>query len=67
MDTALQLSILTIVVILITLFELPKLWQEKLWKEVIVFSTVLILGTVLMVTWTIGIKIPAPFKALGIY
>lgn len=62
-----QLLLLAIVVFIIILYELPHLLQEKQWKELAVFSVVLILGTSMLGMWLLGVDIPAPFEALGVY
>lgn len=67
MSSNFQLILLAIVVFLIIYYEVPNLWQEKQWKELIVFSVVLIIGTGLLGLWLMGVDIPAPFEALGFY
>lgn len=67
MDQFFQLFLLAIIVALIIFYEVPPLLREKRWRDVTVFSVVLIIGTTMVGLWLVGIKIPAPFKALGVY
>lgn len=67
MDKLLYSMILLIVVALIIYFEVPPLLKAKRWLDITVFSVLLILGTAMMSFWIFDIRIPAPFKALGVY
>lgn len=49
---------------LITLYELPKMWKQKLLKESLVFLLTLTLGTFLSILLALGIDIFNPIEWL---
>lgn len=53
-----------IICILIALLELPKLVQEKLLKEISVFSLFLIVGAILSILLALGVELPNPIDWL---
>lgn len=62
-----QMLVFAIVLALIIYFEIPKILKRKAWLELSVFSVVFLIGSTLLTLWMLGVKIPAPFKALGVY
>lgn len=44
----------------IVLFEVPKLWKNKMWKELVVFAGFLLISMVMAFTAVFDIKLPNP-------
>lgn len=62
-----HLFLLAVLTAIIIYYEVPPLLQEQRWVDLTVFSVVLILGVTMLGLWVVGVTIPAPFKALGLY
>ncbi len=58
-----MIFLIIIVFIGVILFEVPGLVRKKHWRELTVFSFFLLLGFIMALLLTIGVKIPSPFKA----
>ena len=46
--------------------EVPDLVQKKLWRELIAFSVLVLIGMLLTIPMTLGINIPSPNDALAV-
>ncbi|MDO7787289.1 hypothetical protein [Desulforamulus aquiferis] len=67
MDSLIQLFLLFIAVISIIYYDTTPLIKNKAWKEALFSLALLLLGSSLLCLWMMGIRLPAPFKALGVY
>jgi hypothetical protein len=50
--------------IIIALLQIPGLIDRKLWRELTVFSVLLVIGFTLSLLQVIGVKIPSPNQAI---
>lgn len=60
------LSILLIFLIIIWI-EVPALVQKKMWRELIVFSILLLIGMMLSIPQVLGIHIPSPDDLVAVF
>lgn len=56
--------LLIAVFIVIGLFEVPKILKKGLWRELLVFSSLLILGFTLSVLIALEVPLPSPVKGI---
>lgn len=57
-----RLISILVIAILIAWFEIPNLWRQKLWKELVGFLLVFISGVILNVLVELEIPLPNPFN-----
>ena len=67
MDIIYKMAALIVFITVTIFFETRKLIKKKLWVNFFVYISVMIIGAVLMSTWILGLYVPPPFKALGLY
>ena len=46
--------------IVLSIVEIPKMWKQKLYKELVIFCLFLMFGTVLAVLKSLDVKVPIP-------
>jgi uncharacterized membrane protein len=56
--------VLIAVFIVIGLFEVPKILKKRLWRELLVFSLLLILGFTLSALIALDVPLPSPVKGI---
>lgn len=59
-----MIFLLIMVFIAIVLLEVPGLIRKKYWRELTVFSLLLLLAFILSLLQTMGVKIPSPMKGI---
>lgn len=56
--------VLLLIFAVIIWFEVPSLIKKQMWGELIVFSVLIVLGMVMSIAQTLGIKLPNPTKGI---
>ncbi|NLB87983.1 MAG: hypothetical protein GX790_01960 [Syntrophomonadaceae bacterium] len=60
------IGIFLLVLLIIILLEVPRLMKEKLYKELVAFSVVLIIGTYMTIAYFYKLPLYNPFEALAL-
>ena len=56
--------LLVAVFTVIALFEVPKILEKRLWRELLVFSILLLVGFTLSVLLALDVRLPSPVKGI---
>jgi|CZCA01.1.fsa_nt_gi hypothetical protein len=58
------IALLVAVFTVIALFEVPKILEKGLWRELLVFSVLLLFGFTLSVLLALEVRLPSPVKGI---